>query len=383
MNITNIKLSNQNINLDYPVIRKNNKGWMNWGNDNLFPIHLLEFSNASPLNSSIIENKVNYICGSGLEGNTYHGLPNLQDTWEDLLNKIVYDYITFGSFCMQIIVNLDKTKVSIYHQDVSKVRIGLYDKYNKILSYYISNDWSITNGRMQPVEIKSWGVETPEEGVSYLYYYKDYKPNKDYYITPRWFSAINYVIADSLLSTFYKQSINQNFSAGAIISMPNNPSPEDKQTFQEEIEANFAGVENANSILIIWSEDGQNAPVITPFNSSTNSDLYDSVCDILQQKIVNSHQLASPSLSGIPPRTGGNSFNSQEIITSYIVYSQSVINPLRKKVLNIINTFVQQNGYDRLVIKELPILEQVEKAASFTQSISIDKEKKEEEKKDK
>jgi capsid portal protein len=378
MNLTHINLTNNNINLEFPIVRKASKGWMSWGNDNLFPKKLLDFSDASPLNSSIISNKINYIIGDGIDTEKgYYGLPNLSDTWDNFLEKITRDYVTFGSFAMQIITNLDGTNVSMYHQDVSKVRIGKYDKYNRIESYYISNDWSQTFGRLQPVELKSWGTETPQQGVPYLLYYKDYHPSVDYYSVPSWFSAINYVIADGLLSTFYKQSINQNFSAGAIISMPNNPSLEDRTIFQEELEKNFAGVDNANSILVLWNESGDLPPKITPFNSSTNSDLYNSVADICQQKIINSHQVSSGSLSGIPPRTGGNSFNSQEIITSYIVYDQSVIKPLRNKILSAVNTFVVQNGYNKLVIKELPILEQVEKAASFTQSISIDKNKQE------
>ena len=51
----------------YPKVSLNKSGgWVTYGTKNLFPQEIVNFNSKSPVNSSIIESTVTYICGKGV-----------------------------------------------------------------------------------------------------------------------------------------------------------------------------------------------------------------------------------------------------------------------------------------------------------------------------
>lgn len=349
---TVIKLSNTVKN--YPDFTKNTKGWINYGRDNLLPQRIIELNNESAINRAIIDNKVTYICGSGVDESEYNGQPNTNDDWDTLIEKIAKDYTTFGGFCFQVIQNKDGKNISLFHTDFSKIRVGQVNEYGISLSFFLSNDWKKTTGKYAPVEIKAYGSEEMQNGTPYLYYYKDYEPSLDYYPIPQYYAALNYIEADGLLGRFYRNSINNGFAPSVIITMPSNPSDEQKAQFDKDMNDTFAGTNGANSIVILYGENEAVKPVVTPFLASKNADLYNNVNDVIFQKIISSHRLTSPTLAGLSG-SGNLSGNANEIINSYILYNYTVIHKLRRKILDTLSQFSINNGYKRLAINDLDI----------------------------
>lgn len=339
----------------YPTFRRNVKGWISYDSDNLLPQRLIELNNQSAINRAVIENKVTYICGSGVDDATYYGQPNPMNDWDELIEKTAKDYVTFGGFCFQVVRNKDGHSVSLYHTDFSKIRIGQINEYGTYLSFFLSNDWRRITGRYAPVEIKAYGSEEMQEGEPYLYYYKDYDPSLDYYPIPQYYSALNYIEADGLLGKFYRNSINNGFVPSTIITMPSNPADEQKEQFQRDIENSYAGTNGANSIVVLWGESQEVKPVVTSYTASGNADLYNNVDQIIFQKIISAHRLTSPTLAGLSG-SGNLSGNASEILSAYTLYSRTVIDKFRRKILDTLNRFVVGNGYSKpLVIKDLNI----------------------------
>jgi hypothetical protein len=382
LNFTHINLSNNNNNVEFPSFKKNSKGWINYDVRNDFPQRIINLNNESSLNKSILENKVTYIIGDGIDDDNenYYGLPNISESWNSLIEKITKDYTIFGGFAFQVILNENKSNVSLYHTDFSKVRCGEFNEFGKVLNYYISNDWTKISGKLAPVPIQAWGTTTPESGKAYLFYYFDYQSGLQFYPVPAYYAGIRYIESDIALSYFYKNSINNNFTGSYIITMPSNPTDEEKAVFQKEFEENFTGVKNSGNFVVLWGENETVKPVITPISASNNVNLYNSTNDIIFQKICTAHRLTSPSLAGISGRNA-NSYNNTEIVTSYILYNYTVIQNIRNKILETINQFVVKNGYQKLQIKELPVIEKIVESASFTQSIDVSKEEKKKEEK--
>lgn len=358
------KLSNYSvINLaaavpSYPTFARNNKGWINYGQDNSLPQRIIDLNNESAINKSIIENKVTYICGAGIDDSQYYGQPNHIEDWDILIEKIAKDYTTFGGFCFQVILNKDGKSMSLYHTDFSKIRVGDTNDYGTPLSFYLSNDWRKTSGQYSPTLIKAYGSESLEQGVPYLYYYKDYEPGLDYYPVPHYYSALNYVEADGLLGKFYRNSINNGFAPSVIITIPSNPSEESKAQFNKDITASFSGTNGANSIVVLYGESQDIKPEVTPFVASDNADLYNNVNDVIFQKIISAHRLSSPTLAGLSG-SGNLSGNAGEIISSFILYNYTVIHKMRRKIVDILSTFSVNNGYGNLTIKELEVIKKI------------------------
>lgn len=355
----------------YPTFKRNIKGWIEYDRDNMLPQRIIDLNNESAINKAVIENKVTYVCGSGIDNNNYYGRPNPNDTWDGLIEKIARDYVTFGGFCFQVVMNEDGQSKSLFHTDFSKIRVGETNEYGVYLSFYLSNDWKKTTGKYAPVEIKAYESEEMTKGTPYLFYYKDYEPSLDYYPIPQYYSALNYIEADGLLGKFYRNSINNGFVPSTIITMPSNPSEAQKEQFQRDIEDSYAGTNGANSIVVLWGESQEVKPVVTSYTASNNSDLYNNVNDIIFQKIISAHRLTSPTLAGLSG-SGNLSGNANEIINSYILYSSTVIDKIRRKILDTLNPFLISNGYSKpLDIKELNIIDKINENSTNTQTSVI------------
>jgi len=342
----------------YPTFSKTTKGWINYGSDNNLPQHIIDLNNESAVNKSIIESKITYICGAGVDQTNYNGQPNTGEDWDSFIEKTARDYTTFGGFCFQIIVNENGKNMSLFHTDFSKVRVGEINDYGIPLFFYLSNDWRKTSGQYAPSIIKAYGCEEPQQATPYLFYYKDYEPGLDYYPVPHYFSALNYIEADGLLGKFYRNSINNGFVPSVIITIPSNPSEESKAQFNRDMTNTFTGTNGANSIVVLYGESQEIKPNITPFVASGNADLYNNVNDVVFQKIISAHRLSSPTLAGISG-SGNLSGNANEIINSFILYNYTVIHKIRRKIIDTLNVFVINNGYPKLSIKELEVINEI------------------------
>lgn len=345
----------------YPTFRRNVRGWISYDSDNLLPQRIIELNNESAINKSIIDNKVTYICGAGVDNSSYYGQANPNSDWDTLIERLAKDYVTFGGFCFQVILNEDGKSMSLFHTDFSKVRVGQTNEYGVCLSFFLANDWRRTTGKYAPVEMKAYGCEEMTKGEPYLFYYKDYEPSLDYYPVPQYYSALNYIEADGLLGRFYRNSINNGFVPSTIITMPSNPSDAQKEQFQHDIESSYAGTNGANSIVVLWGESQEIKPVVTSYTASNNADLYNNVDDIIFQKIISAHRLTSPTLAGLSG-SGNLAGNANEIINAYVLYNQTVIHKLRRKILETLNPFVVANGYTSpLVINDLDVISEISK----------------------
>lgn len=314
--------------------------------DNLFPQRLLEIVSESPMQTAILNNRINYILGAGFTptiDNIY--TPNLQESWYSLFEKCVRDFVYLGAFSIQCILNESGTRYSFYHVPVDQVRLGRYSDKNIIEKAYLCSDWRKSN-RDRIVEIKMWGTETPKKGERYLMYFKPYKATEYYYAIPYYYSAINYILADAALGSYYNNYIRNNFSANLAIKYPTEP-PEDKkdEIYRALIDA-FGGQENAGNILLLFGEGGV-VPEINPIES-VNADLYNSVCDTVKRALVSANRLTSPVLAGISTSTGFSS-KSDELISAMVMYKLTVIAAERQFLLGHFNDLLGMNGHKRVL----------------------------------
>ena len=351
----------------YPKIALNRSGWVNFGPRNDFPQEIIKYSSKSPANRAIIESTVTYVLGKGVKdtpenADLFVGVPNPGESWDDLIEPLAKDYKTFGGFYFQVIVNNESTTVSLFHQDYSAVRIGEVDEKGTPKSFYISNDWKKTSGNNKPVPLDVWpGIKNAEKGRAYIFYHWDYEPGLMYYSVPKWFAAMEYVKADGVLGQFYNNSIENGFTPSVVIKMPSNPSPEKKEAFQKDMEGAFAGAKGASSIVILWGENNTVSPDIVPFNASANADIYNNVEGIVFQKIISAHQLSSPTLAGVSG-SGNLSGNAAEIIDAYILYNYTVVDKLRRRILDKLNIFTKINKTAELKIEDLDVVPRIREA---------------------
>ncbi len=333
------------------------KDWVRFGYDNLYPQMVLDLANSSPLQKSILENKLSYLWGAGLAPTvkSVH-TPNLRESWGELVQKVMYDYVYLNAFAMQVVLNESGNRFSFFYQPIDQVRLGQYNSNNVIEKAYLCTNWAKANMQRNVVTIKMWGSETPTKGERYLMYFKKHQLGQYYYAIPEWMAAANYVAADAALSQYYNNYIHNNFSANLAIRFPIEPSEEKKEELYKNLMASFGGSENAGNIICLFGENGS-LPEISAIES-VNADLYNSVSDTIKLALVSANRLTSPILAGISTSSGFSS-KSEEIIAATVQYRLTVINNERQFIMNAMNDLLTMNGYDRtLAIQDYNLMDE-------------------------
>ena len=89
-------MSDYSVDIPYIDGYKNQRDWINFDRDNLFPQRIINMANESPLQNSILSNKIKYICGAGIaDYDASIFTPNLTEDWFSLVKKCVCDYFYF------------------------------------------------------------------------------------------------------------------------------------------------------------------------------------------------------------------------------------------------------------------------------------------------
>ena len=341
-----------------------NRGWINWGNRNDYPLQLSNLYYNSPIHQSCVDFAVSAIVGGGVD---YKKMkltgqeemrPNYMESWDSFIEKIALDYILYGAYAFQIIKNKDNKTYSFYHQSFSDVRCSPKDEDGVITSYWVSSDWTALS-KYAPVELPAFGFQEDEEiaqGKTYLFVSTSYSPDLLYYQTPRYISALKAIQADIELQRYDLRSIMNNFSAAGILTMNRIDDEEEKKLVLENLEGLFSGSDNANSLLVTFKNNDEEKPIdfVKIDKDVTNVNLFDNNNERNIKRILSSHRIPSRTLIGLPSENAQLGGQGNETVVAYNIYNQLVGNNNRKKIVNTINQMLRLNGIDvEIILKPL------------------------------
>lgn len=356
-----------------PLSFKNNtsKGILNYGSDNLYPQNIIDIINKSSYGSSCQKTFANYIFGEGLD---VQGTSVFAEYVKRVLLpadktlKIVTDYSMFGGFSLQLIPTMNAEIQSVSHVDFSIVRLGDYDPAKfEVVDAKISADWSkSTKAEYKPFtielydklrlrgkidEFKKNGI--PDDYAGQLLYVKQYKPGEPFYPTPAWASALNWLYIDGQISVFQSKNLDNGFFPSTIIFHPGKfegkvpDGREKKDAIKQDLE-NFTSAENAGKIFNTFGSSLTDAPQVIQFTANTNSELFNTLGDITDKKIVAGFQMPK-ILAGI--ETTGSLGATNEIANAIELY-YSIIQPHIVFIEDELNKVLQNcRGYDGTKVK--------------------------------
>ena len=341
-----------------------NRGWINWGNRNDYPLQLSNLYYNSPMHQSCVDFAVSAIVGGGVDYNKMkltgqeEMRPNYMESWDSFIEKIALDYILYGAYAFQIIKNKDNKTYSFYHQPFSDVRCSPKDEDGVITSYWVSSDWTALS-KYAPVELPAFGFQEDEEiaqGKTYLFVSTSYSPDLLYYQTPRYISALKAIQADIELQRYDLRSIMNNFSAAGILTMNRIDDDEERKMVLENLESMFQGSDNANSLLVTFKNNDEEKPIdfVKIDKDVTNVNLFDNNNERNIKRILSAHRIPSRTLIGLPSENAQLGGQGNETVVAYNIYNQLVGNNNRKKIVNTINQMLRLNGIDvEIILKPL------------------------------
>ena len=358
--VLNVKMEKQIE--DAPVCRNSNRGWVNYGTDNRFLCKLNDGYHNTTTHKACVDYLATAILGDGVDyaasGIGEDTQPSYQSDWDTLIYNLALDYSLYGGYALQIVKNKDGKTYSFFHQPFENVRCSPYDEDGVIPSYWISEDWTAT-GKYPPVELPAFGFQEDEEiksGKAYLFVYMDYTPGCTYYTLPRYFSAMKSIMAEMELSRFDLRSVTNNFAASGILTLQQCDNEEERQAIIDNIQALFTGSDNANSLIITFSQNKDDQPATftkIDKDAGNNVNLFQQLDERVVRKILTAHRI-SKCLLGSELDGASLGGDGNELAVQYNLYNINVASKARKAIVKNINNALRMNGIDtQIVLKPL------------------------------
>jgi hypothetical protein len=316
------------------------------GNDNLFPQHLISLYNDSSIHAAAVNATVEAIIGGGLVADIESALDraNTTETWNDIYTKISMDFYLHGSFALEIIWSLDRSRIAeVNHIDFSMVRAKEKDNRGKIPGYFISNEWS-RYGSVKEEDIEYLPVYNPlkkQEEPSQIYVAKFYRPGQEYYPLPTYNGALKVVELDASVDDFHTNNIQNGLAPSLAITTFMNGSDDDVRAIEQGLRANYGGTQNAGSLIYLDVDSPENAPKIEPIPQNGADNYYTTINDVTTQKILTGHRITSPMMLGI--KTEGQLGGRDEVVDAFLLWFNTVIEPLQQDILRCLDMLLDVN----------------------------------------
>ena len=323
------------------------------GQDNLFPQHLIALYNDSSIHASAVNATVEAIVGGGLTANFEPALERANskgDTWNDVFTKVSLDYYLHGSFALEVIWSLDRTKIAeVHHIDFSFVRAHERDNKGIIPGYYISSKWDqYGSTRAKDVDyLPTYDPLSKQEEPNQLFVVRNYRPGQEYYPLPTYNGALRVIELDAAVDDFHKNNIENGLAPSVAITTFTNGSDDDIRDIEKNLRANYGGTTNAGAMIYMDVDQPENAPKIEPIPQNGADGYYTTINDVTTQKILTGHRITSPMMLGI--KTESQLGGRDEVVDAFLLWFNTVIEPLQQDILRQLEILIDVN-YDNLTI---------------------------------
>jgi hypothetical protein len=329
--------------------KEDRQGWVRYGDENKFPLYLLEMAESSPVHGALCTSISQMVAGDGLEGITPEQHKALRI--DKLLDKTSRDLKVQGVYYWEIIYSLDGTEIKkINHLPAENCRLAKSDEDDEVTGIYYSRDWNNTR-KYPPVFVPKFNRSNTEDKRQCYFAFLS-EPGSGYYGKPDYWPAINAIEESRQIGIFHVNNIINGLFPSFMVNFLNGiPDPEEKRAVIAEFEKQATGARNAGKIFFTFG-DKDGAPQITTFPISDADKQYQQREDSVTRNIMIGHRVTSPLLFGIRDTGGGLGSNSDEMRQAFVIFNSQVIRPMQQ---TIVEGFEEVLGVGGMQIKPYPL----------------------------
>ena len=305
-------------------LEKKNKNIVWFGADNMYPYELIDLYNDSSTHNAIINGKVGYTVGNGLEAEDLEtkkwlSQANIDQDWTSLMKSLSLDYEIFNGYAIEVI----KTKVGnqYHHIDFANIRVGLDG------SIQYADDWitdkGTKNSKPDIQYLERYNPRNPEQKRGVIYHV-DYRPNFKYYPLPVYVGSLAEIKTDVQIGDYWLNEVEHGFVGGTLIQH-NNGVPETKEeseTFEKAFQEKF-GKATGTKIVHLFSPSKDNASEITSLNGNDLHERYVEMSKRVKESIFIGHRVTNPILFGV--KEEGQLGARNELDLAYEIFTNTYI----------------------------------------------------------
>jgi ribosomal protein L29 len=311
-----------------------------WGKDNLIPQWLNYLYYTSAVHQGIINGKVNFVVGGGIQGND-----ELVRMFDPILKYISADIEISNSAYVKAIFDPSGQIIGkVKHIPFEWVRVTKSGKYQ------VSEDW--TNSQFKPITYVSINDRTDEMVciIPFKEHGRQYKldPNKrkvslNYYPQIPYSGSIKSIMTDIEIKNYEFSEVVNNFSLGTVLSLNNGASPneEDRNKVKDYIIDSATGSDNAGGVMVVFNNGKDTEPTVLHLNGNQLHERYLSLGESVQNNILKGHGVVSGELFGF---TRDGNFNQSNLDIAFHLMNQTYFKMRRNQILSIIDAVADING---------------------------------------
>jgi hypothetical protein len=360
-------------------VEQKSKVWVKYGEENNYPQYLVLLFNRSAKHNAIVTSKQLYISGKGwqfdqaeMQGEEVIALqafidnPNQYETLNDLAKKTILDNELFGGCYLKVVGTKGKKGQELYHIDYCTVRSNEDNS-----EFYISDEWIDESGneKSNPLFVTLPAYDPNVKQAESIYYYKSYRPNLKTYTLPEYIGGIPAIITDAEVANYHRAEIQNSFKGSKMITFVNGiPSDDEMKATERKLKSKFTSTDSAGSIVVDFADDKDRVAIINDLSAGDFADKYTALNDTIQQEILVSHKIVSPTIFGV--RVEGQLGARAEMIDAFNLFNATYVSPKQQVQEQIFNIFAPVKG--KLKIKQLEPIMPSFSEATLTQILTKD-----------
>lgn len=301
------------------------RNYVTFGDNNDYPNFLYKLYLECPMLEQAINLTADFVTGNGIINAPWEYPNRKNESWENLIQKLASDYLTFGCAYLQVIRDGAGRVCEFYHLDARFVRSDLYNEmffYNE----EFGKKWGKKNKTIIYPKFVYDAVGEPASVIMIKT-----AMSRGVYGTPVWGAAIRAVMAEIEIDKFHLSELNNNFTASAILNFnAGTPTEEEAEQLEEDIIEKLTGAENACRFVLSFNNGKDNETTIQRLDSDDFDKRYESLAAKTESQIYTAFGL-NPNLVGVSTAQG---FNSEEYESTFKIYNRCRVRPIQMRMID-------------------------------------------------
>jgi hypothetical protein len=319
-----------------PIERENvSRGWVNFGEANMYPQYLIELQSESPVHGSIVNSISQMIAGQGIVGGNDTANAYLSGLKIDsIVPHISRDLKLFGGYYLEVIWSMDRTTIAqVNHLPFENCRLACSDENDDLIGVWYSRDWSdMRKKKNTPHFIPMFDQETKDALPKQVIFVHTLKMGSEYYPKPDYIGSVNYIELTRQIGEYHVNNILNGFFPSLIASFNNGiPSLEEQHLIKNQLQMSIQGAENAGKVLTFFNEERDRGVEFTAFPINDADKQYQFLSEECTKQIMIAHRVTSPLLFGVRDG-GGLGSNTDEMRTALFIFQRQVIEPFQRLI---------------------------------------------------
>jgi hypothetical protein len=318
-----------------PIEVEDRKGFVSYGDGNLFPNYIIELYNESPVHGSIVNSIAFMIAGQNLSTTNPQAANEINRLQLDKIrHSTALDLKLHGGFYWEIIWSMDRSTIAqINHLPFENCRLCVSDDNDDINGIYYSRDWNDTRKKKNtPSYIPMFNPDYKDEYPKQVMFVHSIVPGSEYYPKPDYIGGVNYIELTRQISEYHVNNILNGFFPSLITSFNNGiPTLEEQRMIKNQLQQAIQGAENAGKVLTFFNEDRDRGVEFTAFPISDADKQYEFLSEESTKQILIAHRVTSPLLFGIRDG-GGLGSNTDEMKQAMWIFTKQVIEPFQRMI---------------------------------------------------